>query len=109
MAEFKQLGVRILEKLDGGFSARCRVVKKCGIPADDGQVVRVVGNPALQNLVSFAFRQRRSLPANNLRDLTAGGVQQLCGGGLGGHLADMEDEVVLVQPIVVGLDEGGGR
>ena len=46
MAELEQLRVRIFQQLDGGLGAGERVVEEGGIPADHGQVVRVVGDAA---------------------------------------------------------------
>ena len=61
VAEFEQLRVGVLEQLDGGLGAGVRVVDKGGVPSDDGEVVRIVGDAGLQNFLALAVGERGSI------------------------------------------------
>ena len=92
-------------KLDGGLGARLAVVEKRGVPADYRQVVGIVGNAGLQNLVALAFGKLGGFSAHDLRDASALGGAQLGGGGRARNLPDVENKVVLTQPLRIGLDQ----
>src|SRR5271163_3057266 len=61
VAELEQLGVGILQELDGGLGADCAVIDEGGVPSDYGQVVGIIGNPRLQNFLAFAIGKRLGL------------------------------------------------
>ena len=79
MAEFEQLRIGVFEQLDGGLGAGDRVVKKGSIPADHGQVGRIVRDAALQNFLALALRQRQSFSADDLGNLIPVGLQDFAG------------------------------
>src|SRR5437660_158253 len=86
MAEFEQLRIGVFEKLDGGLGAGDRVVKKGSVPADHGQVGRIVRDAALQHFLALALRRPLVL------DVSWGGVFEAGAGGTGA-----EDLAQLVQ------------
>src|SRR5579863_9540689 len=98
VAELEQLRVGVLQELDGGFGAGGRVVDEGGVPSDDGEVVGIVRNARLQHFLSFAFGELRGFSADDLGDLIALGCEQVSGGGRSFYFAQVEDEVVLLQP-----------
>ena len=109
VAEFQQLRVGVLEQLNGGLGARFAVIKKSRVPADDRQIVGIVRSAGLQDFVAFAVGELGDFSAHNLRDASALGGAQLVGGGRTGNLPDVEDEVVLAQPLRIRLHQGRGR
>ena len=106
MAEFKQLRIGILQQLNGGFRAHIAVVNKRCIPADHRKIIGVVRNARLQNLVTLTVGQRARLPADNLCNLCPVRGDQLCGGRRSGHLRHVKNEVILTQPVGIGLHQG---
>src|SRR5271157_1532383 len=111
MAELEQLRVGVLQELDRGLGAGGRVVDEGRVPADHGQIVGIVGNARLQNLLALAFGKHRHLAADDLGNLVSVRGQQIVGRGralilAGVYLANMEDEVILLEPLgLVGLDQ----
>ena len=98
-----------MQELDGCFGAGRRVVDEGGVPSDDGEVGRIIGDAGLENFLALAFREGGGFPANDLGDGVALRGQEFFGVGGSFDLADVEDEVVLLQPtvFVVGLDQCG--
>lgn len=107
VAELEELGVGVLEELDGGLRAGGGVVEEGGVPADDGEVGGVVGDAGLEDLVALAFGELEVLAADDLGDAGAVVGDELRGGGGAGDLAEVEDEVVLGEPVGVGFVERG--
>ncbi len=102
VAEFEELGVGVFEELDGGFGAGGVVVEEGAVPADDGEVVGVIGDAGLENFLALAVGERRVFAANNLCDAAAFGGEEIVGGGIAGDVADVEDKVVFGEPLAVG-------
>ena len=92
MAEFQQLRVGVFEQLDSGLGAGFAVVKKSRVPADDGQIVRIVGNAGLQNFVTLAFGKLGRFSAHDLRDAAALGSAKLGGRRRTRDLPDVENK-----------------
>src|SRR6266576_6415195 len=109
VAKLEKLRVGVLQELDGGFGAGRRVVDEGGVPSDDSQVGRIIGDAGLENFLALAFREGGGFPANDLGDGVALRGQEFFGVGGSFDLAHMEDEVVLLQPavLIVGLDQRG--
>jgi hypothetical protein len=110
VAELEELRVRVLQQLDGGLSAGGRVVDEGSVPSDDSEVGGIVRDAGLENFLALGFGESGGFSADDLGYLVARGSQEIVGGGLSLNLADVEDEVVLLQPVVlvIGLDQGGG-
>ena len=53
VAEFEELRVGVLEELNGSIGAGGGVVEEGCVPADDGEVVGVVGDTGLEDLVAL--------------------------------------------------------
>ena len=71
--------------------------------------VRIVGDAGLKNFLALAVARAAGFSADDLRDLVAVGGEESVGGGGSVDLADVEDKVVLLQPVFffVGLDQRG--
>ena len=109
VAELEQLRVGVLEELDGGLGAGLRVVDEGGIPSDDREVAGIVRDAGLQNFLALAVGECGHLSANNLGDLVALRGEKFVRGRRAVDLANVEDEVVLLQQFGgVRLDQRGG-
>ncbi len=94
--------------MDGGLGTGWSVVDEGSVPADHGQIVGIVGNARLQNFLAFAIGERLGLAAHDLGDAGALRREDIGGGGCAGNLAQVEDEIVLLQPLGgVRLDQRG--
>ena len=71
MAEVEELGVGVLDELDGGLGAGGGVVEEGGVPADDGEVVDVVGDAGLEDFVTLGFGEAAGVAADDLGDVEA--------------------------------------
>src|SRR5215831_13252436 len=100
MTEFQKLRVGVLQQLNGSFSTGLRVIDERRVPSDHGEVIRVVGDTALENFLAFAFAKSGSLAADNLSDAAAMRREKLVGIGRAVDLAHMKNEVVLLQPVL---------
>src|SRR5882724_8716894 len=109
MAELEQLRVGVFQQLDDGFRARSAVIEKGAIPADHRQIVRIVRNLRLQYFLAFAIRQGAVFTAHDLRNASPFNGEQFGRGRVSGDLAYVEDKVIFVQPLVVGLDQSRPR
>ena len=69
MAEVEELGVGVLDELDGGLGAGGGVVEEGGVPADNGKVVNVVGDAGLKNLLTLGFGEAAGVAADDLGDV----------------------------------------
>src|ERR1700679_1947081 len=98
MAEFEKLRVGVLQQLNGGLRAGCRVVEKCRVPCDDGKVLRVVRDLRLEHFGDLTFRESDTVTAYDLCNLRAEAGGQLCARWRTGGVTDMEDEVIFAQP-----------
>src|ERR1019366_5054861 len=107
VAEFEELRVGVFEQLDYGFRAGRRVVEERSVPADHGQIVRIVGDFRLHDLLLLAVGERNVFAAHDLGDASALGREQFGGRRIAGDVAYVEDEVIFMQPAVVELDQGG--
>src|SRR5215469_18272602 len=66
VAELEELGVGVLQKLDGGLGPGLRVVNEGGVLSDDGEVSGIVRDAGLKNFLALAFRQCGSFSADDL-------------------------------------------
>ena len=62
MAEVEELGVSVFEELNGGLRPCGGVVEEGGVPADDGEVVGVVGDARLEDFVALDSARRPVSP-----------------------------------------------
>ena len=89
VAELEELRVGVLQKLDGGLGAGGRVIDEGGVPSDDGEVGRIVGDAGLENFLALAFGEGGGFPADDLgdglrwvaRSSSAGGILRSRGRG----------------------------
>ena len=77
VAELEELRVGVLQELNGGFGAGRAVVDEGGVPADHGEVVRIVGDARLQDFLAFAVGKRLGFAANDLGDVVALSGEQI--------------------------------
>src|SRR5215469_2975465 len=109
VAEFEELRVGVLQELNGGLGSGLRVVDEGGIPSDNGEVAWIVRDARRENFLAFAFGERGGFSADDLRDRVRLRGEKLFRGRTAVDLADVEDEVILLQPVlfVIGLDKRG--
>ena len=106
MPEFQKLRVGVLQQLDGGFRTGGAVVDERPVPADDRQIIGIVGNVRLHDFLPLAIRELRGFSADNLCYVVCV-LSQKVGGGRGTRdLSHVENEIVFVQPIRVRLHQG---
>ena len=107
VAEFEELRVGVFEQLDDGFRAARRVVEERPVPADHGEVVRIVRDFRLHDFLLLAIGEGNVFAAHDLRDASSLGREQFGRRRIAGDVAHVEDEVVFMQPALVELDQRG--
>jgi len=90
VAKLEKLRVGVLQKLDGGLGAGGRVINEGGVPSDDGEIGRIVGDAGLEDFLALAFGEGGGFSANDLGDGVALGGQEFFGGGGSFDLADVK-------------------
>ena len=83
------------------------VVEKRSVPADHGQVVRIVRDFRLHDFLLLAVGERNVFAAHDLGDASALGREQFGRCRIAGDIAHVKDEIIFMQPAVVKLDQRG--
>src|ERR1700674_1829406 len=105
--EFEELRVGVFEQLNDGFRAGRGVIEKRSVPADHGQVVRIVRDFRLHDFLLLAVGERNVFAADDLGDASTLGREQFSRRRIAGDIAHMEDEIIFMEPAVVKLDQRG--
>ena len=112
VAKFEQLGVGILQQLNGGGSDFAAAVDQSAGPADDEKIGLRIGNAGLQNFLAFSIGKRDGFTAHELRDVLSVGGEKVRGGERpfrsgGEDRVEIDDVIVLGKPGIIGLLQSG--
>src|SRR2546427_1964270 len=98
MTKLEQLRVCIFQKLDGSLSADFTVVQECRVPANYGQIIRIIRNSRLQDFVAFAIGQLCCLAADDLGNARPFRTDQLSRSRGTSDFAEVKNKVIFTQP-----------
>src|SRR3954468_18546803 len=104
MTEFQELRIRVFQELNRGFRACRRIVDESPVPANDSQVVGIIRDSALHDLVALPFGKQAEITSDHLCNVRSVEIQEVGSGRRPGNLTNMEDEVVLAEPIFIRLN-----